>query len=55
MGRMSKNPLNAEFIGVQRKGKSRMRWLRDVKDDLKQMRMGGWREKAQEEPNCEGS
>jgi hypothetical protein len=40
--------LNGELFGVRRKGRPRKRWLRDVKDDLRRMRIGKWKEKAQE-------
>jgi hypothetical protein len=39
---------NGEFFGVRRRGRPRKRWLRDVKDDLRRMRIGKWKEKAQE-------
>jgi hypothetical protein len=40
--------LNGELFGVHRKGTPRARWFKDVKDDLKRMRIGKWKEKAQE-------
>jgi hypothetical protein len=40
--------LNGELFGVRRRGRPRKRWLQDVKDDLRRMRIGKWKEKAQE-------
>jgi hypothetical protein len=40
--------LNGELVGVRRRGRPRKRWLQDVKDDLRRMRIGKWKEKAQE-------
>jgi hypothetical protein len=40
--------LNGELFGVHRRGRPRKRWLQDVKDDLPRMRIGKWKEKAQE-------
>jgi hypothetical protein len=44
--------LNGELFGVRRRGRPRKRWPQDVKDDLRRMRIGKWKEKA---ANCEGS
>jgi hypothetical protein len=41
--------LNGELFGVRRKGRPRKRWLQDVKDDRRRMRIGKWKEKAQEQ------
>jgi hypothetical protein len=41
--------LNGEFFGVHRRGSPRKRWFQDVKDDLRQMRIGKWKDKAQEQ------
>jgi hypothetical protein len=40
--------LNGEFFGVRRRRRPRTRWLRDVKDDLRRMRIDKLKEKAQE-------
>jgi hypothetical protein len=44
--RTAKCLLNGEFVGRRRRPWKR--WLQDVKDDLRQMRIGKWKEKAQE-------
>jgi hypothetical protein len=44
--------LNGELFEVRRRRRPRKRWLQDVKDDLRRMRIGKWKEKA---ANCEGS
>jgi hypothetical protein len=41
--------LNGELFRVCRRGRLRKRWLQDVKDDLRRMRTGEWKEKAQEQ------
>jgi hypothetical protein len=49
---------NGERFGVRRRGRPRKRWLQDVKDDLRRMRIGKWKEKAGTKymaANCEGS
>jgi hypothetical protein len=35
-------------LRVRRRGRPRKRWLQGVKDDLRQMRFGKWKEKVQE-------
>jgi hypothetical protein len=40
--------LNGELFGVCRSGSPRKRWLQDANDDLRQMSIGKWKEKAQE-------
>jgi hypothetical protein len=45
--RPPKSVLNGELSGVRRRGTHRKRWLRDVKDGLRRMRIGKWKEKAQ--------
>jgi hypothetical protein len=40
--------LNGELFGVHRRGKPGKRWLQDVKDGLRRMRIGKWKKKAQE-------
>jgi hypothetical protein len=40
--------LNGELFRVCRKGRPRKRSFQDVKDDLRRMRIGKWKEKAQE-------
>jgi hypothetical protein len=40
--------LNGELFGVRRRERPRKRWLQDVKDGLRWMRIGKWKEKAQE-------
>jgi hypothetical protein len=40
--------LKGELVGVRKRGRTRKRWLQDVKDDLRRMRIGNWKEKAQE-------
>jgi hypothetical protein len=44
--RTPKYLLNGEHFGVCRRGKPRKRWLQDVKDDLRRMRIGDRKEKA---------
>jgi hypothetical protein len=39
--------LNGELFGVRRRVRPRKRWFRDVKDGLRRMRVGKWKEKAQ--------
>jgi hypothetical protein len=41
--------LNGELFGVHRRGRPRKRWLQDVKDDLRRMRIGKWKDNAQEQ------
>jgi hypothetical protein len=36
------------FFGFRRRGRPRKRWLQDVRDHLRRMRIGKWKEKAQE-------
>jgi hypothetical protein len=38
--------LNDELFGVRKRGRPRKRWLQDVKDDRRRMRIGKWKEKA---------
>jgi hypothetical protein len=33
-------------------GRSKMRWLDDVEEDLRKMRIGGWRGKARRRDEC---
>jgi hypothetical protein len=40
--------LNCELFEVCRRGRPRKRWFQVVKDDLRRMRIGKWKEKAQE-------
>jgi hypothetical protein len=40
--------LNGELFGTRRRGRPWKRWLQDVKDDLRRMMIGKWKEKAQE-------
>jgi hypothetical protein len=40
--------MNGKLFGVRRRGKARKGWLRDVKDDPRRLRIGKWKEKAQE-------
>jgi hypothetical protein len=40
--------LNGELFGVHRRGRPRKRWFQEVNDNLRQMRVGKWKEKAQE-------
>jgi hypothetical protein len=40
--------LNGKFFGVSRRERPRKRWFQEVKDDLRCMRIGIWKEKAQE-------
>jgi hypothetical protein len=46
--RTPKYLLNGELFGVRRRGRARKRWLQDVKDDLRRMRIGKRKEKGQE-------
>jgi hypothetical protein len=39
---------NSELFGVRRRGRTKKRWLQDVKDDQRILRIGKWKEKAQE-------
>jgi hypothetical protein len=50
--------LNGELFGVHRRGRPRKRWLQDVKDDLRRMRIGKWKERTGMKymvANCEGN
>ena len=47
-GRISKSVLHDNIIVVRRRGRPRKRWLQDVEQDLKKMRIGGWRKMAQQ-------
>jgi hypothetical protein len=38
-----------ELFGVRRRGRPRKKWFQDLKDDLKRMRIGKWKRKAQEQ------
>jgi uncharacterized protein YlxP (DUF503 family) len=40
---------NGELFGVRRKRRPGKRWLQDVKDYLRRMRIGKWKKKAQEQ------
>jgi hypothetical protein len=41
--------LNGELLGVRRRGRPRKMWFRDVKNDLRRIRIDKWKEKAQEQ------
>jgi hypothetical protein len=41
--------LNGELFGVLKRGRPRKRWHQDVKDELKCLRIGKWKEEAQEQ------
>jgi hypothetical protein len=47
--RTPKYLLNDELYGVRRRGRPKKRWLQDVKDDVRRMRIGKCKEKAQEQ------
>jgi hypothetical protein len=51
--------LSGEFFGDRRRGRPRKRWLQDVKDNLRRMRIGKWKEKSTGTKymaaNCDGS
>jgi hypothetical protein len=41
--RTSKYLLNGEPFGIRRRGRPRKRWLQDVKDELRRVRIGNWK------------
>jgi hypothetical protein len=41
--------LNGELFGVRRRERPRKRWLQDVEDGLRRMRIGEWKERALEQ------
>jgi hypothetical protein len=46
--RTPKRLLNGELFGVLRRARPRKRWFQDVKDDIRRLKIGKWKEKAQE-------
>jgi hypothetical protein len=41
---MSKRMLKGRLYSKSRKGRPRMRWLEEVENDLKRMKVTGWKE-----------
>ena len=49
---MPKRVMREKICTKRRKGRPKVRWLDDVQEDLRAMRMQGWRRRAQDRELC---
>ena len=50
--RMPKRVMREKIHTKRRRGRTKVRWLDDVQEDLWAMRIEGWRRKAQDRDQC---
>lgn len=47
-GRMPKRIMNEKIYSSKRRGRPKIKWIDNVEEDLKRMKIKGWREKAKD-------
>jgi hypothetical protein len=48
----SRMPKREKIYTRRKRGRSKVRWLDDVQEDLREMEIEGWRRKAQDRDQC---